>query len=203
LPAAVTAVNAGVGAPVAGPLLSLTSGPLAVTGQLTAAQAAGIKPGMAVEILAETSGTTARGVVGEVGAPTTAPPAGQVVAIGGAAPAVPAAGAGGGEQGQGGQPVPAYVPLRIEPTGPLPPALGGQNVRITVLRSSTATPVLSVPAAAVYTEASGRTAVTRVDPAGRRITVPVTTGTDADGYVAVTPVQSAALQPGDQVVVGR
>ncbi|GAA5005278.1 peptidoglycan-binding protein [Kitasatospora paranensis] len=212
LPAAVTAVNASVGAPVPGPLLSLTSGALAVTGQLTPAQATGITPGMAVEILSEATGGTAKGVVHEVGSPTTVPPAGQVIAIGGGAGSpAPAGGAGnpdGGAPGSGpaaggAQPGPAYLPLRIDPAEPLPAGFSGQNVRITVEREATAAPVLSVPVAAVYTEASGRTAVTRVDGAGRRITVPVTTGVDADGFVAVTPVDAAKLQPGDQVVVGR
>jgi hypothetical protein len=215
LPAAVSAVNAPVGAPVSGPLLSLTSGALDVTGQLTAAQATGIRPGMAVEILSETTGGTARGVVRELGTPTTVPPAGRVIAIGGGAgtPA-PAAGAGtpdgtpdGGAAGSGAaggaQPGPAYVPLRIDPAEPLAAGFSGQDVRITVEREATAAPVLSVPVAAVYTEASGRTAVTRVDGTGRRITVPVTTGVAADGFVAVTPVDAAKLQPGDQVAVGR
>lgn len=210
LPAAVTAVNATVGAPVAGPLLSLTSGDLVVTGQLTPGQAPGITPGMAVEILSESTGTVVRGEVAELGPRTTAPPAGRVIAIGGAAaPAGP--GTGGGSAGAAAAapaapaapPAAAYVPLRITPTEPLPAALGGQNVRITVRRSATAQPVLCVPVAAVYTDATGRTAVPRIGSTGRRVTVPVTTGVNADGYVAVTPVQAAQLQPGDRVVVGR
>lgn len=207
LPAVVTAVNGTVGSPVAGPLLSLTSGDLVVTGQLTPAQAPGIKPGMEVEILSEADGTTVKGLVAEVGAPTTVPPAGRVVPIGGgpagsgaaggAAPAAAAAAPAAGPQ------APLYVPLRIDPADPLPVALGGQNVRITVLRSATEAAVLSVPVAAVFTDATGRTAVTRIDSAGRRVTVPVTTGVNAEGHVAVTPVRVAQLQPGDQVVVGR
>ncbi|MFE6049590.1 peptidoglycan-binding protein [Kitasatospora sp. NPDC056446] len=220
LPATVTAVNSSVGAPVSGPLLSLTSGGLAVTGQLTPVQAAGITPGMAVEVFSETSGTTVKGTVAELGAPSTAPPAGRVIAIGGAAGAGAGAGAGpgtgagtGGTSGGGagagapnapaGQPVAAYVPVQITPADPLPAAFSGQNVRITVLRSSTADPVISVPVAAVFTDAAGQTAVTRVDRAGQRTTVPVTTGVNANGYVGVTPVGDARLAEGDQVVVGQ
>ncbi|MEV8095586.1 peptidoglycan-binding protein [Kitasatospora sp. NPDC085879] len=209
LPAAVTAVNAAVGSPVAGPLLSLTSGDLVVTGQLTPGQAPGITAGMAVEILSEATGTVLQGKVAELGPRTTVAPAGRVVSIGGAvAPAGTGAGSGGAaappaNAAPAAPPAAAYVPLRITPAEALPAALSGQNVRITVQRSATAQPVLCVPVAAVYTDATGRTAVTRIGSGGRRVTVPVTTGANADGYVAVTPVQAAQLQPGDQVVVGR
>ncbi|MCU7823721.1 peptidoglycan-binding protein [Kitasatospora sp. DSM 101779] len=211
LPAAVTAVNAAVGGPVAGPLLSLTSGDLVVTGQLTPGQAPGIAPGMAVEILAENTGTVVRGKVAELGPRTTAAPAGRVIAIGGAAAASGSGSATGSASGgaaaapaaPAAPPAAAYVPLRITPDEPLPAALSGQNVRITVQRSATAQPVLCVPVAAVYTDATGRTAVTRIGSTGRKVTVPVTTGVNADGYVSVIPVQAAQLQPGDQVVVGR
>ncbi|WP_052391200.1 peptidoglycan-binding protein [Streptomyces sp. NRRL B-24484] len=209
LPAAVTAVNAAVGVPVTGPLLSLTSGDLVVTGQLTPGQAPGITPGMTVEILSESTGTVVRGKVAELGPRTTTAPAGRVIAIGGAA-APPGSGTAAGSGGAAAAPAApaappaaAYVPLRITPAEPLPAALSGQNVRITVQRSATAEPVLCVPVAAVYTDATGRTAVTRIGSTGRKVTVPVTTGVNADGYVAVTPVQAAQLQPGDQVVVGR
>ncbi|MFJ9839239.1 peptidoglycan-binding protein [Kitasatospora sp. NPDC101155] len=216
LPATVTAVNSSVGAPLSGPLLSLTSGGLAVTGQLTPAQAAGIKPGMAVEVFSEVSGTTVKGTVAELGAQSTTPPAGRVIAIGGGAGGGSTTGAGtgagaGGAAGTGagapnapgGQPVAAYVPLQITPTDPLPAAFSGQNVRITVLKSSAPDPVLSVPVAAVFTDSAGQTAVTRVDQAGQRTAVPVTTGVNANGYVGVTPAGGARLAEGDQVVVGQ
>ncbi|MEV4612372.1 peptidoglycan-binding domain-containing protein [Kitasatospora sp. NPDC049258] len=208
LPASVTAVNATVGSPVQGPLISLTSGQLAVTGRLDPGQAAGIVPGMAVEILSETTGQSVRGSVAELDTPTTTPLAGKVIAIGGGpAPAGAGAAAGGtggqgGGPGQGGQQAAAYVPLQITPAQPLPAAFSGQNVRITVLRDTSAQPVLSVPVAAVFTDAAGRTAVTRADPAGRRTTVPVTCGTSADGYVGVS-ADDGTLAEGDQVVVGR
>ncbi|WP_354641530.1 peptidoglycan-binding protein [Kitasatospora camelliae] len=212
LPATVTAVNGAVGAPVSGALLSLTSGPLAVTGQLSPAQAAGITPGMAVEILSESTGRTIRGTVADLGTPATTPPAGRVVPIGAAAAAPAGAGQGGpgAAPGQGGQAgpnqagqVPAYVPVRITPAEPLPADFSGQNVRITVLRDAAAAPVLSVPVAAVSTDASGRTSVTRVDPDGQRTTVPVAAGVSAAGFVGVTPADGARLREGDLVAVGR
>ncbi|MFF2039525.1 peptidoglycan-binding protein [Kitasatospora sp. NPDC058170] len=210
LPAAVTAVNGSVGAPATGTLLSLTSGGLSATGQLTPAQAAGVRAGMAVEILVEDTNTTLKGTVGEVGAPTTTPPAGRVITLGGAA------GAGGGAPGgntapgapqapnAGGQGAgPAYVPVTITPAAPLPAALNGRNVRLTVLKDTAGQPVTAVPVAAISTNAAGRTSVTRVDAAGNRTTVPVTTGVSADGMVAVVPDAGTELRPGDQVVVGR
>lgn len=199
LPAAVTAVNAPVGSPVSGPLLSLTSGGLAVTGQLTAVQAAGVKAGMAVEIFAEATGAGVKGTVVGLGAQTTAPLAGRVISIGAPpAPAAPATGPGAAAPG-----VPAYVPLHLTTAEPLPAGLNGQNVRITVLRGPAADPVLSVPVAAVFTDAAGATAVTRIGADGGRETVPVATGVTAGGYVAVTASGGTTLRAGDQVAVGR
>lgn len=208
LPATVTAVNGAVGSPVSGTLLSLTSGGLAVTGQLTPAQAAGVQPGMAVELLAEDTGTTVPGTVAEVGTPTTAAPAGKVIALGSAgAPAAGPAqpGAAGPAPGvpnnqPGGQ---SYVPVAITPDTPLPATMNGKNVRLTVLKANAGAPVTAVPVAAISTNAAGRTSVTTVDPAGNRTTVPVTTGVTADGLVAVTPADGTRLRPGDQVVVGK
>ncbi|MFB6887908.1 peptidoglycan-binding protein [Kitasatospora sp. NPDC056327] len=212
LPAPVTAVNGQVGSPASGTLLSLTSGGLSLTGQLTPAQATGVKPGMAVEILAEDTGTRLTGTVAELGAPTTTAPAGRVITLGGAtaAGAGQAGGAGAappGQNNQGANPAgaaaPSYVPLAVTPAAPLPAELNGRNVRLTVLKDNADQPVTAVPVAAISTNASGRTSVTTVDAAGRRTTVPVTTGVSADGLVAVTPADGAVLGPGDQVVVGK
>ncbi|MQS13069.1 peptidoglycan-binding protein [Streptomyces kaniharaensis] len=210
LPATVTAVNGAVGSPVSGTLLSLTSGGLAVTGQLTPAQAAGVKPGMTVELLAEDTNTTIPGTVAELGAPTTAPPAGKMITLGGSA--APGAGSGPAQPGAagpaagvpnnqpGGQ---SYVPVTIVPDTPLSAAMNGKNVRLTVLKAKAGAPVTAVPIAAISTNAAGRTSVTTVDTAGGRTTVPVTTGVTADGMVAVTPADGARLRAGDQVVVGK
>ncbi len=211
LPATVNAVNSAVGSPVSGVLLSLTSGRLTVTGKLTPAQAAGVKAGMAVEVLSEATGTTVTGTVGELGAQTTTALAGTVISIGGAAGSASGAGSGAGGQagapgsgvGAAGSQEPAYVPLTIAPNSPLPAAFNGQNVRITVLRSAAAAPVLSVPVAAVFTSAAGQTEVTRVDPGGARSTVAVDTGATANGYVGVTAAGGGQLKQGDLVAVGQ
>ncbi|MFI9330480.1 peptidoglycan-binding protein [Kitasatospora sp. NPDC052868] len=216
LPASVTAVNGSVGTPATGTLLSLTSGGLSVTGQLTPAQAAGVRAGMAVEILVEDTNTTLKGTVGEVGTPTTAAPAGKVITLGGGSGGTGGSGPGTGGSGGNAAPGapqapnaggpgagPAYVPVVIAPATPLPATLNGRNLRLTVLKDNTGQPVTAVPVAAISTNAAGRTSVTRVDAAGNRTTVPVTTGVSADGMVAVVPGVGAELRPGDQVVVGR
>ncbi|WP_329496801.1 peptidoglycan-binding domain-containing protein [Kitasatospora herbaricolor] len=213
-PATVTAVNGSVGSPVSGPLLSLTSGGLSLTGQLTQAQAAAVRPGMPVEVLAEAGNTTVTGTVGGLGAPTTVAPAGKVIPIGGAGggagdPGSPAGGAaagqgvggGGGKAGSAGGPL--YVPLTVTPNAPLPAGLNGQNVRITVLKGSSEVPVLTVPVAAVFTTSAGRTSVTRVDAAGLRSTLAVTLGATDKGFVGVTPADGGELKAGDLVVVGK
>ncbi|MFJ8040077.1 peptidoglycan-binding protein [Kitasatospora sp. NPDC096147] len=188
-PATVTAVNAPVGAPVTGPLLTLASGGLAVTGQLTPAQATGVRAGMTVELLAESTGATVRGTVSGLGAPTAQPPAGRVIPIGGQAPAAPSPDPAG----------PLYVPLQITTEQGLPVELNGQNVRLTVLQGPAAEPVPSVPVAAVFTDEVGRTLVTRVTEDGRREVVVVTTGATVAGWVGLT---GGGLAAGDQVVVG-
>jgi hypothetical protein len=215
LPAAVTAVNGTVGAPLSGTLVSLTSGGLSLTGQLMPDQAAGLTAGMPVEVLDESTGTSVKGKVSTLGAPTTSAPVGKVITIGGAAQGAAAGGSAGGtaaggggggaagpNPGAGAPAGPAYVPLSVTPDTPFPAALNGHDVRITILKDATATPVLCVPVAAVFTQASGQTAVTRVDPGGVRTTVPVTTGLTADGYVGVTPT-GGTLKDGDQVAVGQ
>ncbi|MET9616422.1 peptidoglycan-binding domain-containing protein [Kitasatospora indigofera] len=210
-PATVTAVNGAVGSPVPGPLLSLSSGGLSLTGQLTQAQAAAVRPGMPVEVLSEAANTTVTGTVGALGAPTTVAPAGKVIPIGGTGGGAgdPAAGSGGGTGGQdgaagGGKAGGAlYVPLTVTPDAPLPAGLNGQNVRLTVLKGTSGVPVLTVPVAAVFTTSAGRTSVTRVDAAGLRSTLAVTLGAGDKGFVGVTPADGGELRAGDLVVVGQ
>ncbi len=208
LPAKVKALGAGVGMPVHAPLISLTSGGFSVKGHLDLTQAAMVKPGMKVNILVEESGAAAAGNVGSVGAPTTVPDSGTIVTLGGSAePARPMGGSSGlsGESGgsRGGSgTATAYVPITIVPTTPLGDGFLGKDVRLTVETASTGTPVLTVPAAAVFTTASGRTLVTKALPDGRQINVTVMPGVSANGYIQVTPVDGT-LVAGERVVVGR
>jgi hypothetical protein len=67
LPARVSSVAAAVGGPVKQPLLVLETGALVVTGELLPADAGLVKPGMAVDIEAESLNAAAKGLVQRVG----------------------------------------------------------------------------------------------------------------------------------------
>lgn len=87
---------------------------------------------------------------------------------------------------------------------PLPPGEAlGVNLRVTmtVLRSDG--PVLVVPATAVTTTASADAYVEVVGAGGVTTRVPVTVGGEADGFVAVAPVDGDALAEGMDVRVRR
>ncbi|MGW4803372.1 peptidoglycan-binding protein [Kitasatospora sp. NPDC004272] len=190
LPARVSGVGAKVGDKVTAPVLTLTAGGLTLTGHLLPGDAPLVKAGMKVTVLSETSGLQLSATVGSVGTLVT-PGSGQ--AGGASAPAQqPAAPAGD-----------PYVPVTVTPDQPWDPALEGQDVRITVVAASTQGEVLAVPASAVSSGVDGRTSVTVLEPGGARRTVEVATGVVADNFVEVRPATGAALNPGDQVVVGK
>jgi multidrug efflux pump subunit AcrA (membrane-fusion protein) len=94
-----------------------------------------------------------------------------------------------------------YYSVQIRTVRRLPPALQGLPVRVTVQKSASSGPVLSVPSSAVSSQADGTTVVTVQQRAGVLRTVPVTTGASGNGYVEVRPT-SGTLRAGDDVVVG-
>jgi len=94
-------------------------------------------------------------------------------------------------------------PVRMRTRRPLPQRMIGAQVRLTLEAAVTASPVLTVPVAAIIAAGRGRPArVLKVTPAGQHVSVPVFTGPTADGLVAVQPVRRASLRPGDRVLVG-
>ena len=93
------------------------------------------------------------------------------------------------------------MPLTVRPSKPLPAALDGENVLVTVETGQTEGPVLTVPVAAVVTSASGTSYVTIDGAHGKQTDVPVTPGISEDGYVQVTPPTAGELKAGDDVVV--
>ncbi|KHD74951.1 hypothetical protein MB27_25995 [Actinoplanes utahensis] len=181
-PARVDKVTATVGAEAKDTLLTVAAGRLVVTGRLTAYQKDLIRPGMPVEILAETTGTTADAAVKAV-ADTPAQP-GQ-----------------DGEPGAAAEPAQAGYEMVVAPAGALDAALAGEDVRLTVTAASSGTEVLVVPLAAVSAGADGKTSVTVVD-GDARTRVEVTPGLVGDGFVQVTPVGGARLEPEQTVLVG-
>jgi hypothetical protein len=221
LPATVVAVNGSVGEQPGQPFLELAPrGSLALTGELPAAYAGQVRSGLTVTIYDEVTGIHAAGAVADLGTPTINAPAGTVVDLGGGSGSAGPAGsagsgsaassgstgstgstgsAGAGSTGSSGQT--PFIPLTVHPSLPLPAALNGENVLVTVDTGQTEGPVLTVPVAAIVTTASGTSYVTVVGARGRQADVPVTPGISENGYVQVTPVSSSALAAGDRVVV--
>jgi hypothetical protein len=214
LPAKVIAVNGAKGQQPGQPFLELAArGSLALTGELPPAYAGQVKPGLKVTIYDEVTGIHAAGTIGEVGTATTVTPVGAIVNVGGGAAAAiaaqPAASAGSGSNSSGssgsgssGNPEGSpFIPLTVSPSKPLPAALNGENVLVTVETGRTEGPVLTVPVAAVVTTGSGTSYVTVAGAGGKQARVPVTPGISENGYVQVTPVKAGKLAAGDSVVV--
>jgi peptidoglycan hydrolase-like protein with peptidoglycan-binding domain len=227
LPAKVVAVNGATGQQPGQPFLELAArGSLALTGELPPAYAAQVKPGLKVKIFDEVTGVHAAGTVTGLGTATTLAPTGTIVNVGGGSAAVGSAGstgsgstgsgstgsastgsastgtAGSGNSGSATNPgATAFIPLTAHPSKPLPAALNGENVLVTVETGRTEGPVLTVPVAAIVTTASGTSYVTVAGAHGKRTQVAVTPGISENGYVQVTPVTAGKLAAGDRVVV--
>jgi peptidoglycan hydrolase-like protein with peptidoglycan-binding domain len=217
LPVKVIAVNGAKGQQPGQPFLELAArGSLALTGELPPQYAGQVKTGLKVKIFDEVTGIHAAGTVAYVGTPTTITPVGAIVNVGGGAASASAAeSAGSGSTGSGttgtsgsgnsgsatnpgGTP---FIPLTVNPSKPLPAALNGENVLVTVATGRTEGPVLTVPVAAIVTTGSGTSYVTVAGADGKQTQVPVTPGISENGYVQVTPAAGHKLAAGDRVVV--
>ncbi len=158
-------------------LATLAGGGLVVSMTLRTAEVGLVRAGMQVELLDEQSNTTYQATISEI-----------------------AEAAVTGVDGASG------VPVTIVADDPLPDSLAGVNLRVTITAASTETASLVVPLAAVSSGADGATYVSILptNHAGAEpVTVAVTTGLSADGFVAVEPVAAGTLVAGDRVVVGR
>jgi hypothetical protein len=214
LPAKVIAVNGARGQQPGQPFLELAArGSLALTGELPPAYVGQVKAGLKVKIYDEVTGIHATGTIADVGTATTITPIGAIVDVGGGSASAAAGAAGstgsgstgtsgsgssGGATNPGGTP---FIPLTVNPSKPLPAALNGENVLVTVETGRTEGPVLTVPVAAVVTTGSGTSYVTVAGVAGKQTQVAVTPGISENGYVQVTPVRGGRLTAGDSVVV--
>jgi peptidoglycan hydrolase-like protein with peptidoglycan-binding domain len=226
LPAKVITVHGAKGQQPGQPFLEIAArGSLALTGELPPAYAAQVKPGLKVKIFDEVTGIHGAGTIADVGTPTTVTPIGAIVNVGGGAASVGSAGsAGSGSTGSGStgsgstgsgstgsgssssgsasnpQGTP-FIPLAVHPSKPLPAALNGENVLVTVETGQTEGPVLTVPVAAIVTTGSGTSYVTAVGADGKQTQVAVTPGISENGFVQVTPKTAGKLTAGDSVVV--
>ncbi len=220
LPAKVILVNGAKGQQPGQPFLELAArGSLALTGELPPAYAAQVKAGLKVKIFDEVTGIHAAGTVADIGTATTITPIGAIVNVGGGSAAAGSAGsagagsAGSGSTGAAGSAgssnsggatnpgAPPFIPLTVQPSKPLPAALNGENVLVTVATGRTEGPVLTVPVAAIVTTGSGTSYVTVAGADGKQTQVAVTPGISENGYVQVTPVRGGKLAAGDSVVV--
>ncbi len=218
LPAKVIAVNGAKGQQPGQPFLELAArGSLALTGELPPAYAGQVKTGLKVQIFDEVTGIRAAGTIAEVGTATTITPVGAIVNVGGGSAAASAAeSAGSGSTGTGATGAAAgssnsgsaanpgatpFIPLAVAPSKPLPAALNGENVLVTVDTGRTEGPVLTVPVAAIVTTGSGTSYVTVAGGHGHQTQVAVTPGISENGYVQVTPARGGRLVAGDRVVV--
>jgi Putative peptidoglycan binding domain len=222
LPAKVIAVNGAKGQQPGQPFLELAGrGSLALTGELPPAYAAQVKPGLKVKIFDEVTGIRAAGTITDVGTATAITPIGTIVDVGGGAASASSAGsagsgsagtsstgsgstgaAGPGNSGSAANPgATPFIPLTVRPSSPLPAALNGENVLVTVATGRTEGPVLTVPVAAIVTTGSGTSYVTVAGAGGKQTRVAVTPGISENGYVQVTPAKAGQLAAGDGVVV--
>lgn len=188
LPARVVKVNAAIGRELSGALATLAVGDVVAIGKLPGAGAQGVEPGQPVKIMVSASGETI---------------AGKVVAAGDEAAAM--AGSAATEDDDQGKPSDSVGPsgyqVAVSGNKPLAAKLIGQTVRLSVVVSDSAEPVLVVPVAAVSSGADAQTTVTVVDPSGASRVVPVIVDGTGDGYVAVS-APDGRLRQGDSVAVG-
>jgi multidrug efflux pump subunit AcrA (membrane-fusion protein) len=205
LPATVLAVNGATGQQPGQPFLELSAkDTLALTGELPPAYAGQVKTGLQVSIYDEVTGIHASGTVGELGTETSTVPTGNVVDIGEPASSSSSSTSSSSSSSSSGSSTSAsavFIPLAVDFSKPLPAALNGENVLVTVDTGQTEGPVLAVPVAAIVTSASGTSYVTVVGTQGAQAQIPVTPGISENGYVQVTPTTHGALAAGDNVVV--
>lgn len=95
------------------------------------------------------------------------------------------------------------VAVSIAATARIPPNALGTPLRVTAETGRSRGRVLVVPVAAVFSSADGATQVVVRGSRGDEREVRVATGLSDGGYVEVRPVESRALEAGDEVVVGR
>ncbi len=208
LPATVVAVDGTAGEQPGQPFLEIAPrGSLTLTGELPPAYAGQVRAGLKVTMYDEITGIHATGTVADLAPATTTTPVGAVVDVGspasGSAGSTSAGSSSGGSAGAAGGSSGAipFIPVTVQPSRPLAAVLNGENVLITVQTGQTEGPVLSVPVAAIVTNASGKSYVTVVGARGKQAEVTVTPGISENGYVQVTPADPSALAAGDRVVV--
>ncbi len=178
-PATVAVVSGQRGAVVQPPLVTIDSGRPDIAGQFDPSDESLIRPGQAVTAQDQASGWQAAGVVQAVSAVTTGP---------------------GKTSGSSSESA-AYLPVIVRMAGKVPLSEIGQNVELTVTYAHSAGKVLTVPEAAIRTDAGGHTYVITIGARGKQQRVPVTTGLTGSGMVTVR-ARAGKLSAGQRVVTG-
>jgi peptidoglycan hydrolase-like protein with peptidoglycan-binding domain len=176
LPAHVAKLGGKVGGKAGGALVTLSDGRPAIKGQLSPADKALVRRGMTVKITSQVTGRTITGTVTSVGKKIES-----------------AKSISGG----------VYLSLGVRPGQSIPASEIGQDVTLTISGGHSNGPVLAVPEAAVFAGANGQIYVSKVTGPGSASRIPVRAGLTGDGTVQVTPIGSATLTAGDQVVTGQ
>jgi peptidoglycan hydrolase-like protein with peptidoglycan-binding domain len=176
-PAFVEQVLAQVGDEASGDLVSIAAGDLVVNGSVGAEMKGLLRAGQKVSIASESTGTRAEGTIESVADKPVKP------------------------QKDAERSGADTYPVKVKPSGRLPAALAGEDVRLTITAASSGRKVLAVPVSAVSAGADGQTTVlVRRGEQERRVVVG--TGMTADGYVQISPEEPRSLAVGDRVVVG-
>jgi peptidoglycan hydrolase-like protein with peptidoglycan-binding domain len=186
-PAVLVESKAVLGAPVAAPLFTLSTGSPVVTANLTEAQRALCKLGATVAITGD-GGLNLNGTVSAVGEPATLTDSasGRAGAAGvGGAPDATAEG--------------AMVTVAVTPA--LEPQRVGQDVLLSIEVTATGQEELVVPVSAIYAGGDGSVYVMKMSGDGGERKVRVQPGLSAQGYVVVT-ADPGELAQGDLVMIG-
>jgi hypothetical protein len=178
LPVSVTSLNVRLGglARAGDPLMTLSSGTVALSGVTDAVSAAALRVGDSCLVTSDSNGATFRATVTSVSKIASSS---QVVA-------------GSGAPG---------FPLSMAPIGQINSGFVGQNVSVQIQTRTTSAKTWIVPITAVYTRANGTSFVTVVTRRSRTTVVAVSPGLVTGGQEAVTVV-SGRLRVGEPVVVG-
>lgn len=180
MPARVASVQAHLGATVAGPIMTLSTGTLTVTTFLQDDQQSLVRAGMSAQITDDSTGRTYPAVVASVAA---------------------AASTTDSQSDQSSNNTNGYRTI-IKPRAALPNSLDGMDVRVTVVAASSGGKVLVVPSSAISAGADYQTAVTVVSASGTQQRVQVSVGATGDGYVQITPTAAGTITAGQQVMIG-
>ncbi|GAA2722330.1 hypothetical protein GCM10010439_14700 [Actinocorallia aurantiaca] len=178
-PVRVSAIRGKFGQRAEGVILQLATSDLRVRSSLSPADRDLVRVGRPVEIFSESAGRGVKGKISAIGE-------------------LPSAAASLDEQA--GETGPSGHPITV--SGNIPQSLAGQDVRLTIIAGRTDSPVLVVPASALYGTTAGTSQVIKVGEGGGRERIDVTIGASSGGFMEVRP-SGDVLREGDSVVIGK